>query len=110
MRAGFRIKRFYKFDASLITNKQNINSTMKKSLAIVGMVICSLFAEAQVQIPAASPAGSVTSRVGLTDIKVEYSRPKAKGRVIFGEASKGVLVPYGQIWRTGANTGTKVTF
>ena len=83
---------------------------MKKSLAIVGMVICSLFAEAQVQIPSSSPAGSVSSRVGLTDIKIEYSRPKVKGRTIFGDASKGALVPYGQIWRTGANSGTKITF
>ena len=83
---------------------------MKKSLSIVGMVIFSLFAEAQVQIPSASPAGSVSSRVGLTDVKIEYSRPKVKGRTIFGEASKGALVPYGTIWRTGANSGSKITF
>jgi hypothetical protein len=66
-------------------------------------------AEAQVQTPSASPAGSVSTVVGLTDIKIDYSRPRAKGRKIFGEGA-GFLVPYGAIWRTGANQGTKITF
>lgn len=83
---------------------------MKKTLLIVGMAIFSLIAEAQVQTPSASPAGSVSTNVGLTDIKIEYSRPKAKGRKIFGEAASGALVPYGSIWRTGANNGSKITF
>lgn len=74
--------------------------------AIVG---CSLIAQAQVLAPAASPAGSVSSVVGLTDVKIDYSRPKMKGRKIFGTEST-VLVPYGKIWRTGANAGTKITF
>jgi Protein of unknown function (DUF2911) len=39
-------------------------------------------------------------------IKVDYSSPRAKGRKIFGEASEKALVPYGQIWRTGANDAT----
>jgi hypothetical protein len=84
---------------------------MKKTLLIVGMAILSLIAEAQVQIPAPSPAGSVSTTVGLTDIKIDYSRPKAKGRTIFGDVTKGsVVVPYGQIWRTAANSGSKITF
>jgi hypothetical protein len=83
---------------------------MKKTLLIVGMAIFSLAAAAQVQIPAPSSAGSVSSRVGLTDIKVDYSRPKAKGRVIFADAAKNPVVPFGSIWRTGANSGTKITF
>lgn len=74
--------------------------------AIVGY---SLVAQAQVLAPAASPAGSVSSVVGLTDVKIDYSRPKMKGRKIFG-AESTVLVPYGKIWRTGANAGTKITF
>ena len=45
--------------------------------------------------------------VGLTDVTVEYSRPSAKGRAIF--AADG-LVPYGKVWRTGANQVTKVSF
>jgi hypothetical protein len=81
---------------------------MKKSLLIVGMVIICLLAEAQVETPSASPAGSVSTTVGLTDIKIDYSRPRVKGRKIFGEGA--VLVPYGAIWRTGANNGTKISF
>jgi hypothetical protein len=82
---------------------------MKKSLLIVGMLLVFLLAEAQVQTPSASPSGSVSTTVGLTDIKIEYSRPRAKGRKIFGEGT-AFLVPYGSIWRTGANNGTKITF
>ena len=68
-----------------------------------------LCANAQIQTPAASSAGSVSSKVGLTDVKIEYSRPKMKGRKIFGEGA-GFLVPYGKIWRTGANNGTSIEF
>lgn len=55
--------------------------------------------------PAPSPAATVTQRVGLTDVEIKYSRPSAKGREIFGS-----LVPYGELWRTGANAATKITF
>ena len=61
------------------------------------------------QTPAASPAGSVFTVVGLTDVKIDYFRPRAKGRKIFGSEAS-VLVPYGKIWRTGANSGTKISF
>jgi hypothetical protein len=83
---------------------------MKQTLLVIGMVILSVFAEAQVQTPAGSSSGTVSTTVGLTEIKVDYARPKAKGRTIFGEASKGALVPYGAIWRTAANSGSKITF
>lgn len=59
----------------------------------------------KVDFPAASPACAIKQRVGLTDITVDYSRPSMKGRAIFGD-----LVPYGQVWRTGANAATKITF
>lgn len=59
----------------------------------------------KVEFPAASPAGTLKQRVGLTDIQIEYSRPGVKGRKIFGE-----LVPYNQVWRTGANAATKIKF
>jgi hypothetical protein len=62
-----------------------------------------------VVVPAPSPSASVTTVVGLTDVKVEYSRPKVKGRKIFGSTSEHV-VPFGKLWRTAANSGTKVTF
>lgn len=69
----------------------------------------SLFAIASVmgQDRAPSPASTLTQKVGLTDITVEYSRPGMKGRTIF--APDG-LVPYGKTWRTGANSATKITF
>lgn len=66
-----------------------------------------LFAQAPtpVEFPAPSPASTLKQRVGLTDITVEYSRPGVKGRVIFGG-----LEPWGEVWRAGANSATKVTF
>ncbi len=60
---------------------------------------------AELQFPDASPAAKVEQRIGLTDVSVEYSRPGVKGRKIFGG-----LQPYGEIWRTGANTATKLSF
>ncbi len=80
---------------------------MKNALLIVLLAI-GLVANAQVHTPQASPAGSVATVVGLTDVKVDYFRPSAKGRKIFGDGT--ALVPYGAIWRTGANSGTKITF
>jgi hypothetical protein len=59
----------------------------------------------KVDFPAASPACTIKQRVGLTDIEVVYSRPGVKNREIFGG-----IVPYGQVWRTGANAATKITF
>jgi hypothetical protein len=54
-----------------------------------------------------SPPASATCKFsdGKT-IKIDYSSPRAKGRKIFGDASEKALVPYGQIWRTGANDST----
>lgn len=62
---------------------------------------------AQISTPAASPTGVVKQEVGLTDITIDYSRPGVKDRVIFAEDG---LVPYGQIWRTGANAATTIEF
>jgi len=59
----------------------------------------------KLDFPQASPQGSVSQRVGLTDIQVTYHRPGAKGRAVFGG-----LVPYDHVWRTGANEATKVSF
>jgi len=55
--------------------------------------------------PAPSPLQTVDQAFALSNIKIEYSRPSVKGRVIFGD-----LVPYGKVWRTGANQSTKTTF
>jgi len=81
---------------------------MKTLLSILLLAFC-LISEAQVQTPSASPAATVTTVVGLTDVKISYSRPRIKGRKIFGEGN-GFVVPFGAIWRSGANTGTKISF
>jgi hypothetical protein len=80
-----------------------------KKLIVILITLSSFMATAQVQTPAASPAGSVSTVVGLTDIKIDYSRPRIKGRKIFG-SDENALVPYGKIWRTGANNGTIISF
>jgi hypothetical protein len=54
---------------------------------------------------APSPACSLKQRVGTTDIEIVYSRPGVKGRTIFGD-----LVKYNEVWRTGANASTKISF
>ena len=61
--------------------------------------------QAQISTPAPSPTAKMEQLVGLTEVHMEYSRPSAKGRTIFGD-----LVPYDKLWRTGANAATKVTF
>jgi len=63
------------------------------------------WAQGQIQTPSASPSAKIEQRIGLVDVTVEYSRPSVKGREIFGG-----LVPYDEVWRTGANSATKITF
>jgi Protein of unknown function (DUF2911). len=82
---------------------------MKKSILFCALLMVGFLAEAQIQTPAASAPASVYTQVGLTDVKVDYFRPRAKGRKIFGSEAT-VLVPFGKIWRTGANGGTKISF
>ena len=59
----------------------------------------------QLATPLPSPNATVSQTVGVTKIEVVYSRPSVKGRTIWGE-----LVPYDKVWRTGANSVTKITF
>lgn len=59
----------------------------------------------QLKVPAPSPAQTIKQNFALSEITVEYSRPSAKGRTVYGD-----LVPYGKVWRTGANSATKITF
>ncbi len=77
---------------------------MKKLTFIVCFSVVSALS-AQLNHPKASPLTTTNQEVGLTLIKVEYSRPAVRGRKIFGG-----LVPYGRIWRMGANASTKITF
>ncbi|HEX8040291.1 MAG TPA: DUF2911 domain-containing protein, partial [Chryseosolibacter sp.] len=81
---------------------------MKKILLFFVMSAMIMVSEGQIQTPAASPAGSVSSTIGLTEVKVDYFRPRLRGRKIFGE--KDVMYPHGTIWRTGANSGTRISF
>jgi tetratricopeptide (TPR) repeat protein len=76
-----------------------------KSLSLLLLVTVSTSITAQLKVPAPSPLQTLTQAFGLSEIKIEYSRPSAKGRVIFGD-----VVPFGKVWRTGANSATKITF
>lgn len=69
------------------------------------MLLLSLSLRAQIRTPMPSPTISFEQSLGLSTVSMEYSRPGVKDRDIFGD-----LVPYGQIWRTGANASTKITF
>jgi hypothetical protein len=80
-----------------------------KKLLLLALLACSLFftpaVNAQIAMPQPSPSATVTQKVGLTDVTLSYSRPNARGRKVFGD-----LLPYGKLWRTGANAATKLTF
>lgn len=78
---------------------------MKKVFLFVAIAFSFATVSAQLQTPAPSPAATLTQVVGLTDVSVNYSRPAMRGRTIYGD-----LVPYGKLWRTGANARTAVTF
>lgn len=60
---------------------------------------------AQLDLPRLSPEASVSQAIGITKVTVDYFRPGVKNRVIWGE-----LVPYNEIWRTGANRATLISF
>lgn len=80
--------------------------TKKTTFALLTFLLISFVSFAQqIQMPQASPSAKIIQKVGLTDVSVDFSRPSTKGRKIFGE-----LVPYGEVWRTGANGATVLTF
>ena len=72
---------------------------------MLAMMIANYAIEAQVKVPQASPKSTLTQVVGLTNVEIVYSRPSAKGRDVFNN-----LVPFGKLWRTGANENTTITF
>ena len=80
-------------------------SIIFSALAGLSVITTVETSQAQIKTPAPSPSASISQTIGLVDAKVEYSRPSAKGRKIFGD-----VVPMDKIWRTGANGPTKVTF
>lgn len=77
---------------------------MKKILNFVFATFISLQMTAQIVVPAPSPGASFSQKFGLTEIKMEYSRPSVGGRKVFGN-----VVTFGKIWRLGANESTKFT-
>ena len=78
---------------------------MKKLLLMMFAMVIAFSLNAQIETPQPSPFTKIEQKVGLTDVTLEYSRPGMKGRKIFGD-----LVPYGKLWRTGANKNTMITF
>jgi hypothetical protein len=88
----------------IIFEETNLTN-MKKIVLLFVAGLVSIGASAQIQAPQPSPFTKVEQKVGLTDVTLEYSRPGMRDREIFGE-----LVPYGKIWRTGANANTRITF
>ena len=87
-----------------------MNFVMRKyvlrcSLLFVALAGVALEAQAQLNLPRPSPKATVAQTVGTTEISIVYGRPSVKGRTIYGE-----LVPYDQVWRTGANEATIISF
>lgn len=77
---------------------------MYKLIITACLSACLTAGHAQITLPAASPSGTVAQQVGLGTITVDYGRPSLKGRVMFGDR-----IPYGKVWRTGANKITDLT-
>ena len=78
---------------------------MKKVLLFALLLSSAIFAVAQIKTPAPSPTQTLKQDFALSSVEITYSRPAAKGRKIFGD-----LVPYGKMWRTGANGATRIKF
>lgn len=78
---------------------------LKKLFVVSLLFLIQFVLHAQLEMPDASPRAEIKQRVGLTDFELSYARPSVNNRVIFGE-----LVPYNQIWRTGANKVTTLSF
>lgn len=70
-----------------------------------GLFTVTMQAQPTLKVPAPSPSQTIKQAFALSEIGIEYSRPSAKGRVIFGD-----VVPFGKMWRTGANASTKIYF
>ncbi len=76
---------------------------MIRSLITLALLTCTAYA--QISVPRPSPNAKVSQTIGVTEVSMLYSRPAVKGREIWNK-----LVPFGQVWRTGANENTAITF
>ncbi|MDA9323474.1 DUF2911 domain-containing protein [Flavobacteriaceae bacterium] len=77
----------------------------KKLLITILTIFLSSFIFSQIETPQPSPLSKFSQKVGLDNVNIEYSRPSARQRIVFG-----TLIPFGEKWRTGANENTKITF
>ena len=78
---------------------------MKKIIIAAAAAFILSSADAQLKTPLPSPPQTIKQDFGISSIELSYSRPGMKGRKIFGD-----LVPFGKVWRTGANNATTITF
>lgn len=88
-----------------LQNLSHPEDNMKTPITILSLAILTAAASAQVKAPQPSPGASVTQTIGITDVTVTYSRPGVKTREIWGK-----VVPFGEVWRTGANLSTNIKF
>ncbi len=81
-------------------------NSLHKIIALVALLTGLLTqpVRAQLNLPEPSPSTTVKQKIGFTDLTINYSRPAVKGRTIFGK-----LVPFGELWRTGASDATILT-
>ena len=79
--------------------------TLTAVMALIAVALAAAPAAAQVEVPRVSPPAAISQTVGTTKIDISYSRPGVKGRAIWGG-----LVPYNEVWRTGANEATTISF
>lgn len=77
---------------------------MKTKTTLLALLFAG-FSFAQIQFPAASSKAEVEQQIGLTKVEIEYARPNLNNRIAFGG-----IIPFGEVWRTGANNNTTVEF
>ena len=83
-----------------------MKQTIKKfSLSLMALAMAFISQAQTVKVPAPSPLQTLKQNFALSEITIEYSRPSARGRAVYGD-----VVPFGKVWRTGANGSTKITF
>src|SRR5436853_6531136 len=78
---------------------------MRKLFLATSTLLFVIASHGQLKTPAPSPTQTIKQDFGVSSIELSYSRPGIKGRKVFGD-----LVPYGKVWRTGANNATTLTF
>jgi hypothetical protein len=85
---------------------ENEIAMLKKMILCTAAALTFYIADAQqLKTPPPSPKQTLKQEFGVGEVELTYSRPSSKGRTIFGD-----LVPFGALWRTGANAATKIKF